>query len=1021
MSHYDKKEKRTLAVYVFLFILLAAGIAMGGYISYRNFEQQFRAQAERQLSSIAELKVNGLVAWRKERLADASLVYQNPTFSALVERFFKNPDDAPAQAELRMWLEKYEAYGQYERISLLDVQGVERISIPAASEPVSAYSADQAASALSSNQVTFLDFHRDTDGGPVHLSILVPIFAAPGSSHPLGVLIMRIDPHAYLYPFIQNWPTLSTTSESLLVRRDGNNVLFLNELRFNPGAALTLRYPLTDTALPSVKAVLGQTGVVEGMDYHGVSVVADVRPVPDSPWFLVSKMDTAEVYAPLRDRLWQILALVCMAILVAGAGLATIWRQQRIQFYRTQAEAAEALRNSEIRYRRLFEAARDGILILDAESGVVVDVNPFLIEILGFSREEIFGKKLWELGFFKDIAANKDNFLELQKKEYIRYEDLPLETADGRRLNVEFVSNVYQVDHHKVVQCNIRDITERKLAEAALRQAEAKYRSIFENAIVGIYQTTPAGKFFTANLALARILGYASPEELIAGINDLNREFYVQPGRREEFMNPLRDNGTISNFESEIYRKDGTSIWVSENAKILHDDQGQERYEGTLIDITDRKQVENMIAARLRLVEFAAKHSLEELLQKTLDEVCAVTDSPIGFYHFVELDQKTLSLQAWSTRTLQEYCKTEDKSLHNNVDEAGVWVDCIRQRQPVIHNDYASLPASQRKGLPEGHAELVRELVVPVLREDWIVAILGVGNKAREYTERDVDVAAYFADVAWEIVERKRAEQQLAAYTGQLEEMVDERTRELSATQEQLVRQERLAVLGQLAGSVGHELRNPLGVISNAIYFLKMAQPNADDKVKEYLNIIEKETRTSNKIITDLLDFTRIKSVEREAVSVSDLFRQTLERFPVLPSVEATLEIPTGLPKVYADPHHMVQVLGNLVVNACQSMPKGGNLTVSARAQDGMIYISIHDTGIGIPPENISKLFEPLFTTKTKGIGLGLAVSRKLIEANGGRIEVQSEAGKGSTFSVYLPVYDANAIPIPARDKDLND
>jgi len=148
--------------------------------------------------------------------------------------------------------------------------------------------------------------------------------------------------------------------------------------------------------------------------------------------------------------------------------------------------AEEVLTSSEVRYRRLFEAARDGILILDAESGMVVDVNPFLIEMLGYSREQFFGKTIWELGFFKDIAANKSHFAELQQKEFIQYEDVPLETAKGRLINVEFVSHIYQVDHHKVIQCNIRDITERKRIEDAIRQSEERYRAIFENVAEGI-------------------------------------------------------------------------------------------------------------------------------------------------------------------------------------------------------------------------------------------------------------------------------------------------------------------------------------------------------------------------------------------------------------------------------------------------------------------------------------------------------------------------------------------------------
>ena len=125
----------------------------------------------------------------------------------------------------------------------------------------------------------------------------------------------------------------------------------------------------------------------------------------------------------------------------------------------------EALKGSEIRYRRLFEAARDGILTLDVDTGTVMDVNPFMVEMLGFSREEFLGKKIWELGSFKDVIANRNNFEELQRKRYLTYENLPLETASGQRIEVEFVSNVYDVGNQKVIQCNIRDITVRKRLE----------------------------------------------------------------------------------------------------------------------------------------------------------------------------------------------------------------------------------------------------------------------------------------------------------------------------------------------------------------------------------------------------------------------------------------------------------------------------------------------------------------------------------------------------------------------------
>lgn len=165
------------------------------------------------------------------------------------------------------------------------------------------------------------------------------------------------------------------------------------------------------------------------------------------------------------------------------------------------------------------------------------------------------------------------------------------------------------------------------------------------------------------------------------------------------------------------------------------------------------------IDIRLRLFEYAATHSLEELLQKTLDELEVLTQSFIGFYHFVDKDQKTLSLQAWSTRTVKEFCLAEGQGMHYSIEQAGVWVDCVHQRKPVIHNDYASLP--HRKGLPPGHVPIVREMVVPVIKKDCIVAILGVGNKPTDYTQEDIDIVSFLADVAWVIVEQKQMEEAL--------------------------------------------------------------------------------------------------------------------------------------------------------------------------------------------------------------------------------------------------------------------
>ena len=271
-----------------------------------------------------------------------------------------------------------------------------------------------------------------------------------------------------------------------------------------------------------------------------------------------------------------------------------------------------------------------------------------------------------------------------------------------------------------------------------------------------------------------------------------------------------------------------------------------------------------------------------------------------------------------------------------------------------------------------------------------------------------------------EIGEHKQAKEKLAQYSEHLEEMVEQRTRELRETQEQLILQEKLAVLGRLAGSVAHELRNPLGILSNAVYYLRLAQPEAEAKVREYLDMMEAESQRADQIITDLLDYSRSITVEAEAVSVAELVHETLARYPVPPTVQVSLNLPETLPGLNVDRNQLIQVLGNLVVNACQAMePAGGRLFIRGAEQveppepgaeppvpgaARWVQISVADTGPGILPENLPKLFEPLFTTKLRGIGLGLPVSRKLIEAHGGKIEVESQVGTGSTFTVWLPL-----------------
>jgi len=182
-------------------------------------------------------------------------------------------------------------------------------------------------------------------------------------------------------------------------------------------------------------------------------------------------------------------------------------------------------------------------------------------------------------------------------------------------------------------------------------------------------------------------------------------------------------------------------------------------YRPLLRNIAKRERADRIMEFRLRLIQYGISHSIDELLQFALDEIQLLTGATIGFFHFLLEDQETLWLQAWSTNTIQNMCNAEGKYSHYNLSEAGVWADCVRLQQPVVHNDYASLEG--RKGTPEGHAPIIRELSVPILRDGQVVAILGVGNKPKDFTANDMELVSTLADFSWDIVERKRAEDTL--------------------------------------------------------------------------------------------------------------------------------------------------------------------------------------------------------------------------------------------------------------------
>jgi PAS domain S-box-containing protein len=466
---------RAALVPLSVLVPLAAGLVIADYISYRNYERHYRAEVEKQLSAIAELKVAQIVQWRRERLANATYFLHTPYAAGCALNVLNEPASNPNRQMFTAWLRAVLAEGPYEQAFLLDKRLDVGLVCPEGSSKVMGEAVRHAAQeALHSQQVVVADLHRETEDGPVYLrpeSTGDKVPAAGKDSFPsdrsAGLLVLQINANKELYPMIQLWPTPSRTAETLLVRRDGNDALFLNELKFMTNTALKLRTPLASTNVPAVKAALGQEGIIEGIDYRGVPVVAALRAIPDSPWTMVARMDLAELYAPLRERLWLTVLLMAALLLSVGASVGLVWREQRLRFYRERAEAGDEAR----RMVTVVRDSNDAITIQDF-TGRITAWNRGAALMYGYGEAEALQMNIEHLTAPGKVAEEKDFVRRLAAGEAVASLETQRVTKDGRILEVWLTVTKLMDDAGEPIgiASTERDITACKRGEAEIRQ-----------------------------------------------------------------------------------------------------------------------------------------------------------------------------------------------------------------------------------------------------------------------------------------------------------------------------------------------------------------------------------------------------------------------------------------------------------------------------------------------------------------------------------------------------------------------
>jgi two-component system cell cycle sensor histidine kinase/response regulator CckA len=461
--------RRNVYLLLTAFWLLALGVAAAGYEYYLNQKAAIENEERTKLSAIAELKIRQISSWRDERLADARIVAASPLSQPVRQFLVEGQNTAVVRQQVESWLEAIRSATGYSNAILVNPE--RRIWVAAGG---SASAAEQyftlGKEAIARGRAELTDLHMDRGLAGPHLGLNVPLRLAAGQA-PVGALLLGIDPKKFLYPLISLWPTASPSAETLLVRREGNEVVFLNELRHRSGTSLKLRFPLSNESLPAARGAMGFEGIMTGTDYRGAPVLAAVRRIPDFPWILVAKVDLAEVRAPIARQMFWLGLIGFSVILTIGTGVSLILRDLRAKFdlerYRAEIEH-RALRGH---YDYLSRFAND-IILLTNEAAVVVEANDRAVSTYGYTREELIGMPLRRLR----APGTLDSF-EQEWRKTVEHDSLIFETnhlrKDGSSFPVEVSARRVTVDKTVFRQSIIRDISERKAGEkerAALQE-----------------------------------------------------------------------------------------------------------------------------------------------------------------------------------------------------------------------------------------------------------------------------------------------------------------------------------------------------------------------------------------------------------------------------------------------------------------------------------------------------------------------------------------------------------------------
>ena len=956
--------KKFLAKKHHIFIVSAIVISIlsfGGYFYYGYSAKQIRAEKENDLQAITALKNNQLVQWRKERVGDAKIISGSSFFANGIEEWltdrYLNQLSNEILEQLRSAITNY----GYEDIFLVSTAGELYLSVLQNLKEIDIVTKTKILQIANRDEITFTDLYYCPSHHTIHYDIIAPV--KNNNNSIIAFLVFRINPSEFLYPLIQSWPLPSKSGELLLVRKDGDSVLFLNELRHQKNTALQLRIPLARKDLPASQAILGKTGIFNGKDYRGIEVVACLAHVPDTEWFMVSKVDRNEIFSEVNTRGFIVSILIILLVLTLTIGMAWIYNFRQKKIYKNLWLFQEE-------YRTILYSIGDAVIITDI-NGCITNINKVAESLTGWEEKNAIGKKL--ITVFNIINEVTRTSVEDPVNKVLRSGHIVglanhtvLISKNGAEFQIaDSAAPIINVTGEiKGVVLVFSDVTDKYAAQKRLKESEERFNLAMKASNDGVFDWNLETNEIYYSPGWKRMLGYEDnelPNDFSVWENTTKNEDVKKSWEQQQKLVTKQIERFVLEFK--MKHKDGHFVDILSKAEAIFNENGKAvRIVGTHTDITDRKQA-------------------EEKLEESEDKYRALFENAPLPYQSLNEDGSFKDVNpAWLS------------TLGYKRDEI-----VGKFYKDFLHPDWRNhfeinFPAFKKRGYVKDVQFKIRH------KKGYYLDISFEGCIGYNRDGSFKQTYCVFQDITY----KKQAEEALKT----AKEKAEESDRLKSA----------------FLANMSHEIRTPMNGILGFAELLK--EPGlTGEKQGEYIRIIENAGTRMLNIINDIVNISKIESGQMEInMTDSDIneqieyiysfFKPNFDKKSIQFSYKISL--PSNEAIIKTDREKLFAILTNLVKNAIKYTEKGF-IEFGYTIKEKQLEFYVKDTGVGIDSDRQVAIFERFIQADIsdkmalQGAGLGLAISKAYVEMLGGKIWVESKKGEGSIFYFTMPYRNGNA------------